>query len=96
MFEESLSLQPQNANAYNSEALVYYRLGDYHRAVDLFDMAIGIVPAESTFYYNKGNALLKLGKKDAALAAYNQAIEIRPFPAVVRAKEMLTREFLWK
>lgn len=50
-----------------------YRAGNYEAAVDSLN---GIETADA--FYNKGNALAKLGRTDEAIAAYEQALKLDP------------------
>lgn len=55
------------------KAAAYYRAGNYEAASELLDS-----PRDSTGYYNRGNALAKLGNYQEAINAYDQAIERDP------------------
>jgi Ca-activated chloride channel family protein len=54
-------------------AAAYYRGGDFERAAGVFGR---LRSAEAA--YNRGNALVLLGQYDAAIASYDQALELRP------------------
>jgi tetratricopeptide (TPR) repeat protein len=47
-------------------------------AIRAYDEAIRINPEYAGAYYNKGNALSDLGRKDEAIRAYDEAIRINP------------------
>ena len=53
------------------KASALYKNGDYQAAVDTLKGS-----DTSNAYYNKGNALAKLGNYEAAIKAYNEAIEL--------------------
>ena len=49
----------------------YYRAGDYEKSVSALEQ-----PASSDDFYNKGNALAKLGRYPEAVAAYDEALKL--------------------
>lgn len=51
----------------------YYRGGDFERAAGVFGR-MGTAEAA----YNRGNALVMLGRYDAAIESYGRALELRP------------------
>jgi tetratricopeptide (TPR) repeat protein len=57
---------------------MFYYLGEYDRALSLFEAAISIKPDYHKAWYNKGVILVDLGRPDEAFEAYNKAIEIKP------------------
>lgn len=57
----------------NWKAAAYYRNKDYERAIEQLK---GLEAPDA--YYNKGNALAKLGKMQEAIEAYDQALKISP------------------
>jgi len=54
-------------------AAAYYRAGDFERAAGLFGR---LTTAEAA--YNRGNALVMLGRYDAAIASYERAVALSP------------------
>ena len=57
----------------NWKAAAHYRAGNYELANELLDN-----PVSSNEFYNKGNALAKLGRYPEALDAYEQALKLNP------------------
>jgi len=55
------------------KAAAAYQAGQYEQALQTLD---GLDAADS--YYNKGNALARLGRYEEAMAAYDKALEARP------------------
>jgi Ca-activated chloride channel homolog len=55
------------------KAAAAYRAGRYEQAIQTLD---GLDAADS--YYNKGNALARLGRYEEAMAAYDKALESKP------------------
>lgn len=47
-------------------------------AVAAYDRAIAIFPAYSEAFHNRGNALARLGQRDAAMASYEQCLQFDP------------------
>ena len=60
------------------EILLY--LGRYEEAIEYFDLAIQIFPAEcvAVAYYNRGIAKDELGRYQEAIADYDQTIQLDP------------------
>ncbi|MDX2050179.1 MAG: tetratricopeptide repeat protein, partial [Rickettsiaceae bacterium] len=52
--------------------------GDYQRAIKAYDEAIGLKQDYADAYYNKGLALSKLSRHEDAIAAFNEAIRLKP------------------
>src|ERR1700693_6307927 len=48
---------------------------DFSSAIWLYDQPISLNPSHAEAYYKRGNALKNLGRLEAALASYDQAIE---------------------
>ncbi len=53
------------------QALAYYRMGNYKKALELFSKA-----KNATAVYNSGNALALLGRYPDAIAAYDEALAL--------------------
>lgn len=54
------------------------KLGDYERAIFLFNKAISFYSDDDESFYGKGYALLSQGKYKEAIAPFNKAININP------------------
>ena len=81
-FSESIRLNPEFANAYNSRGIVYKKNGDYISAVEDFTKAIQYNYEEIKFVYNnRAQVLQYLGRHHEALADCQKAIEIDPLYA---------------
>jgi tetratricopeptide (TPR) repeat protein len=52
--------------------------GDFRHAIQLYDEAIALYPANAEAYYKRGNAQRNAGQMEAAVDSYNQAIELSP------------------
>ena len=56
--------------------------GRYHDAIDAFRHAIRLNPAQARTHFQLGNTYAALEKYDEAIAAYNQALQQQPEPAL--------------
>jgi Flp pilus assembly protein TadD len=61
-----------------NEGVALYEKGDYKGALSKFEKATESDPALTAAWSDKGCALGRLGKRDAALEAFNKALEIAP------------------
>lgn len=57
-------------------ANVHAQAGDYERAWPLFDRAIGVNPANPSFYLSRGSALMAVGEFDRAVQDFDKAIAL--------------------
>ena len=78
MYEEILSIQPENAEALHLLGIIDYQSHNHQRAVDLIDQAIALHPDNAAYYSNRGLALYGLNRLAEAVASHDQAIERNP------------------
>ena len=71
------------------KAAAYYRAGEYEKSNALLDS-----PATATGYYNKGNALARLGNYPDAIAAYDRALSMDPDNEDARFNRELVKKAL--
>ena len=83
--DESVSAAPvetvvtsPNAKEQVNEGVALYEKGDYAGALSKFEKATESDPALAAAWSDKGCALGRLGKRDAALEAFNKALQIAP------------------
>ncbi|MBX3247657.1 MAG: tetratricopeptide repeat protein [Myxococcales bacterium] len=76
--ERALSLQPQDAKSQDLLAGVYFRLGVYPRAIEIWRRLVEAFPRESTLRVNLGLALFKTGQADEALGHLHEALRVQP------------------
>ncbi|MDR1912418.1 MAG: tetratricopeptide repeat protein [Helicobacteraceae bacterium] len=69
---------PNDSNAYNSRAIAYFQLKDYHRAIEDFTKAIEIIPDYAPFYVNRGLTFLNMEFYDRAIDDFNKIIALEP------------------
>lgn len=67
---------------YNNNGLELYDLGEYEKAIELYDKAINLenkgIRDVEVCYYNRGRAYFKIGNYEKAIGDYTKAIEISP------------------
>lgn len=76
--ERALALQPQDAKSQDLLAGVYFRLGVYPRAIEIWRRLVEAFPRESTLRVNLGLALFKTGQADEALGHLHEALRVQP------------------
>lgn len=76
--ERALSVQPQDAKSQDLLAGVYFRLGVYPRAIELWERLVAAYPRDATLRVNLALALFKTGQSDEALANVHAALKIQP------------------
>ena len=74
----ALSMDPQNAEAYQFLGLALYSNGQYAAAVHAFDESLARDAANADTYYDLGITLHAAGNQTAAITAYRQAIRLNP------------------
>ena len=78
LFNHTLRVTSQNFVILNNRGVAYERLGNYARAIEDYDRAIGINPNYATAYFNRGVALSRLGDFNEAIRSFDKAISINP------------------
>jgi len=76
--ERALALQPQDAKGQDLLAGVYFRLGLYPRAIEIWQRLVGAYPREPALRINLALVLLKTGQPADAVAHIHTALQIRP------------------
>lgn len=74
----SVRTSPSSPNNHNNLGDVYYRHGDYKKALEEFKFAIDLKPNYGDAYNNLGNTYLALKDTDNALLSYQQALKLNP------------------
>lgn len=72
-FQRALALNPTLPNALNSLGLCLSEMGQYQEAISALSRAIAIDPSQGGLYYNRANALMQSGDKEAASQDYTRA-----------------------
>ena len=73
-----IEIEPELAAAYNNLGFVFYRLGSYSEAIEMYNEAIGRNKDNAAAYTNLGNAYYKMKRVDEAIEAWKKALEIDP------------------
>ncbi len=76
--DRALSLDPEDALTLDTIGVVYSRLSDHERAVNVFRKAVTAQPNNAGFQFNLGSSLKFLGEFEAAEQAYESAISAQP------------------
>ena len=77
-FQRALDLDPDKAEAWRGQALVYSYLGTQDKALAALDRAIELNPLYGQAWLDKGNLLLNTGRADESLQALNRALMTDP------------------
>ena len=67
-----------NVKAYINRGVAYRILGQYERAIQDYDEAIGVDPQYEAAYNNRGMAYWRLGQHERAIQDYDEAIRLNP------------------
>lgn len=72
--------QPEKPEYYaiKEQADAAYKEGDYQKALEKYRIVVDEVPAEAGPWFRLGNVHTKLGRPDAAIAAYQEALVREP------------------
>lgn len=76
--EQALKLQPQDAKSQDLLAGVYFRLGVYPQAIEIWRGLTEVYGDDATLRVNLGLALFKTGQADEALEQIHEALKIQP------------------
>ena len=78
LYREILQTSPRHSHVLQLLGVVAGQRGQPQQAIDLFDQALAIDPANAAAWSNRGNALLELKRHTEALASYDRALAINP------------------
>ena len=77
-YTKLVETSPHSAKSYYSLGVLRAAHGDDAGAIEAYDRAIAIFPAYSEAYHNRGNALVRLGRRDEAMESYRQCLRFDP------------------
>lgn len=86
-FTTALNIDPNYDYARRNRAAIYMEEAMFDKAVKDYDILIEQDPQFSFYYDLRGVANYKIGKKEAALADFNKALEINPDNEEVQVKK---------
>lgn len=75
---QAIQMDPQADQAYAVRGIVYFRQGEFLRAVDDFTIAIDLVYWNWSYYTFRGDTYTELRQFDSARQDYDKAIEYNP------------------
>jgi tetratricopeptide (TPR) repeat protein len=75
LIQRALQIEPNDGFYIDSLGWVYFQKGDYTSAVEQLERAVAITVEDPTIIEHLGDAYVKVGKSDRALASYREAIE---------------------
>ena len=75
---KALALQPTFADAFDSLAFVYLKMGKQRRAISLYDAALRGSPDKAASLFGRGKAKLKIGDKSGGAEDINAAQALKP------------------
>lgn len=75
--ERALERRPQDAKSQDLLAGVYFRLGVYPRAIEIWGRLVEAYPTEPTLRVNLGLSLFKTGQSEKALVPIEEALKLQ-------------------
>lgn len=81
------ALSPASSRTYRMAASIYEALEQMDQAFAMYRQGLEIAPEDASLYVAHGRALLRAGQRDAAAAAFREALAFRP-------QDRATRELL--
>jgi Flp pilus assembly protein TadD len=76
--------QPERIEVWESLANLLYRRSDFSGAEEAFSRLVALKPDHGDAWTRMGSLNLKLGRRDAALKAWEEALRLDPKNAIVR------------
>jgi tetratricopeptide (TPR) repeat protein len=78
LFDEAITLEPNNGYAWSGKGYVFIYLGKYKDAMNCFDKCVELDPNNAWFWDCKAYVHDYLGEFEEALKCYNRSLEINP------------------
>jgi tetratricopeptide (TPR) repeat protein len=80
LIQRALKLQPANGGYLDSLGWIYYKKGQYKRAMEVLERAVALDKNEGVIWEHLGDALVALGQKKDALEKYREALKLKNEP----------------
>ena len=77
-FDQTIELDPNNAQAYYDKSLALIHLGKNLEAVASLDRLLELIPGFAPAFFQKGVALANAGMYNEAVFSFNIKLEITP------------------
>src|SRR5579884_3427404 len=77
-YTEALEQDPRNARALNNRGLAHAALHEYGFALQDYEDCLALPGPFAEAYYNRGAALLHLGRKGDAVIDFTEALKLNP------------------
>ncbi len=90
-YKRALFAEPKFAEAWCDLAYIYALKSEYNNALSTLSKALAIDPQYGTAMYGKAVTLIRLGKRDAAMALIREILELYDDADVKELKEKLQR-----
>lgn len=74
-YNKALALMPYMAEAYTNRGNLYYKIGEFEKAVSDFSEALNYAPS-AMFYYNRGRGYHALRDYELSIADYSKALSL--------------------
>ena len=80
---------------FNKRGDSYFSLGQFDKAITLYEKAISIKPNYCEAHYKLGQSNHKLGQLDTAVRSYKKVVDIKPEFAVNHTNKILSVIYLF-
>jgi predicted O-linked N-acetylglucosamine transferase (SPINDLY family) len=77
-YQQSLEINPNQANAYNNQGIALYYLKRLDEALASYERALALNPDHAEALNNQGLALRDLKRPEQAISSFNRAIALKP------------------
>jgi Flp pilus assembly protein TadD len=76
LIKEALKVKPDDGYITDSLGWVYYKMGDYSKALTVLKRAVELVPEDPVILEHLGDAYLKANDQKNALKAYERSLKL--------------------
>lgn len=82
-YRKLLRVNPKHTDAFTNLGMIFYKVGEFEKAVESYQQAVEIEPNFADAHYNLGNALRQTGNLSKAFESYRKSLLINPNDAEV-------------